>query len=102
MVIEHFKQVFKCPYCEDKFDSYDRCNDHIDDCLDREYPKEDEEWEYECSMCQAVFENEWDAESCEEKHIDTEDYYFKLNQEKEERNKLLIAGNHPSQLKLIQ
>lgn len=94
------KTIYICPYCADEFDDEFDCADHIDDCLNKQPPKERDKLLYACLCCHKIYDDEHYAEICENKHKLAEDDFYLKFLDYESRRRLKEAGNHPRQAKL--
>ena len=100
MVEDLTKKGYRCPYCNKFFEDYNLALSCAEDCADIDSPTEDTIIQFKCEMCFHIFEEAEDAKSCEIVHTTNNDFYYEAYLEKKEREKLLIAGNHPNQKKL--
>ena len=92
-------EIWKCPYCKTTFEDDDDCEDHIKD-HHMESPIEDYETKYICEICKDKFDKYSKALKCETKHEEGKDLKYQQYLHQIEMDKLIEAGNHPSQKKL--
>ena len=92
-----YKQVtiWKCPYCHREYDSYEDALDCAEECVNMEYPTDDDKTLAICECCHKEFEDIDDAESCEEGHKRNNDRYYS-------DFRLKKASEHIEQLKLFE
>ena len=90
---EKSRTIYKCPYCSNKYDSWDDANECAIECVDVDSPEEDEEVLFICEYCRKEFNEEEEAEGCEENHAEKNDTYYS-------QFKLKGASEHPAQSKL--
>ena len=94
MVTEHFKQVYKCPECGNRYEDWDDARECIEEHFDLPAVEDDEMFLYECDFCKEMFEDESTCEEHELEHIEKKDDFYK-------KFKLKEAGNNPNQSKLF-
>ena len=87
------KKFWKCPRCDNEYDTWEDALVCATECADIEYPIENTKSFAVCEYCKKEYEDEEEAEECEEHHTKNQDEYFnKFNLKK--------AGEHPNQLKI--
>lgn len=103
MTIEITRHVFICPYCEKEYETYDQAEDCALDCADIEYPDMDgkDVWEYKCSLCGKVYDDEFDAEECEREDMEDNPELAEKMESIRSRERLKLAAEHPGQRHLF-
>ena len=104
MVKEIHETKFLCPYCNCKYDNYDDARSCAIGCLTEDIDdiEEEENDEYMCEFCNETFKNDEKAIRCETKHKKNKDKFYEQFYEELNRKKLLEAGNHTHQKKLLE
>ena len=100
MVKEKLIDIFKCPYCNRKYDNEDDAEDCRDDCLEKDDIISDEESRYSCEYCEKEYNHEGQAKSCETYHINRQDNFYLEYEFKRGRSKLDEHAKNPYQDKL--
>ena len=100
MVIDNTKTMWKCPYCQEKYDNEMDAESCIESCADTDEPEEVYIEKYECEMCHQIFNEYDDAKVCEEKHMEHEDKHWQRYNEIESKKRLEEAAKHPNQTKI--
>lgn len=96
------KEVWICPYCKESYSDYNSADICAIVCANVEEPELEHETEYFCVYCESIHFNNNDAVNCEKYHIKEKDKFYEAYIEAYERKKLLKAGNHPTQTKVVQ
>jgi len=100
-VVNRIKKTnYECPLCGKKYDDYDDCIDCIENCTDIETPEKTIVNINVCEICKAEYDEYEEAYNCEEKHKNKQDLQYQTYLDLLEKEKLLIAGEHPKQKKL--
>lgn len=102
MTFEITKTIWECPYCSNEYDNEEDAQDCADGCSEIDAPTESEITKYGCDMCRKEYVEELNAEDCEEKHTKNKDRHLKEYGDWKEKAKLLEAGNHKNQKKLVE
>ena len=103
MVTTISKIMYKCPYCDQKYETEYEARTCAEDChlADIEEVTQEEITKQNiCEYCNEEWHTHQEAEECEQEHIETQDKHYEQYQEHEARHKLLEAGHHPSQRKI--
>lgn len=95
--------LWKCPYCDKEYETHRQAQDCATECAHVEYPIETSREEYSCEGCRKVFDDESDAEDCEEKHLSDEfDPFHDKVRIIVNRKRLQRAAEHPAQMKIFE
>jgi len=93
-------ESWKCPYCRAKFRDNDDCDEHIQEThLDS--PIHNTDIIYKCDGCHDEFKTYQEAFKCEQDHEEGNDLHYQALIRQQEMDKLIEAGNHPAQKKLV-
>src|SRR4030042_2005260 len=100
MVTRQCIEMWSCPHCSAEFDNEDVCNDHIEDahCEIGIYKTKNV---YKCDVCNEKYDKYNEALDCETAHKEGNDMQYQAFLDQQEMDKLVEAGNHPSQKKLV-
>jgi len=92
--------IWICPNCKAEFRDDSDCDDHIIDAH-TESPITKTKQIYKCEGCLQEFTKLQDATKCEGEHEEKNDFQYQALLHQRELDKLLEAGNHPAQKKLV-
>jgi hypothetical protein len=100
MVKEICTDIYKCPYCNEVYDTESEAEDCRDDCADKAEIIADQDIYFVCEYCNKKHFEKYLAINCERKHKDKEDiFYFRFEFEKN-KQELIEASKVPGQNKL--
>lgn len=101
MVNEISKTTWICPYCRDEYEDYDDAQECANSCVETEEPETETIERYECKYCETDYNTYRKALKCEEIHVEKLDKHYEAYEDKIIKERLMKAGNHPSQTKII-
>jgi len=102
IVRTEIEEVWKCSYCQNKYQHRRDAINCAEECTDIEYPKEIDTEVFYCEYCNSRFYKNGQAELCESDHIQKQDKYYLDYEQKRSRKKLIEAADHHQQTRIIQ
>ena len=100
MVETIFLTLWECPYCKERYEDEDEAEDCAKECVDIESPNKIELDEHFCDYCDGGYKLHKKAEGCEQKHLEKNDKYVEIYNDRVSKLKLKKASEHPTQKKL--
>ena len=100
MVLDNSKQVWRCPYCDHVYNTYEQAQECATECAMIDEPEEDTVDEYQCELCFEKYTNEEEAILCEAEHKEKQDLAYEEYLYRKSREKLDAAANVQGQKRL--